>query len=424
MPKPPKPSKSPKPAKSKPGGRRLKWLLFAGIAIAALLYWLAHSGVDEKNPLKPGERYQVEKTGAGVNIDYSVLSRKLHAAVDQALAGQKLQAKDVKEAQRSANRTTAEGGVIRWHARHILTGAPADLPADTVAKAIATVVKNAGGELLASEPDEYQGAPAVRLDIGFRDTLGGEPLVITTDRVYITREKTGPSYPADTGKPGVKAKGELAIIIDDFGYNQEPIEAFVNLNRPLTFAVLPYRPYSNEAASRALAAGQQVILHLPMEPLSEKEESEAITVAVNMGDEEIQRIVAKAVTAVPGIIGVNNHQGSRATADRRVMRDTLGILKRQNLFFIDSRTNGQSIGADTARQMGVLSGENELFLDNSSDAAQIKKQLSTAGDLALKYGAATVIGHARLTTATALREALPDLEKRGIRLVFVSKLVK
>ena len=228
----------------------------------------------------------------------------------------------------------------------------------------------------------------------------------------------------NASKPLGKGKGELAIIVDDFGYTADSITSFINLGRPLTFAVLPYRPHSGEAASRALAAGLQVILHLPLEPLSEREESEAITVTTAMNDEEIQRLTAKAIASLPGITGVNNHQGSRATVDRRVMREVLTVVKKQGLFFVDSRTNGQSIAAEVSRQLGVKTGENELFLDNSADVAAIKKQLRAAGDLAIRHGKATVICHARPNTAVALREAIAELENLGVRLIYVSKLVK
>lgn len=215
----------------------------------------------------------------------------------------------------------------------------------------------------------------------------------------------------------------MAIIIDDFGYNKESIAAFAAMSRPITFAVIPYRPFSNEAAAQGVSSGKQVILHLPMEPLSKSSQSEDVTVSVNMSDEEIQDIVKRAVQSVPGLIGVNNHQGSRATADRRVMRNVLSVLKMNHLFFVDSRTNSQSIAAETARQMGVQTGENELFIDNTDEVSAVKAKLRTARDMAIKHGAVTVIGHARMNTALAVQEMMPELEAQGIQFVFVSQLL-
>jgi len=161
-----------------------------------------------------------------------------------------------------------------------------------------------------------------------------------------------------------------------------------------------------------------------MEPLSQGAQSEELTVTVNMSDGAIQDMVQKAIQAVPGLMGVNNHQGSRATADRRVMKNVLSVLKTNNLFFVDSRTNSQSIAAETARQMGIQAGENELFLDNTDDVSAVKAKLRIAQEMAAKHGTVTVIGHARMNTAVAVREMVPELEAGGIQLVFVSQLLK
>ena len=41
--------------------------------------------------------------------------------------------------------------------------------------------------------------------------------------------------------------------------------------------------------------------------------------------------------SVPGAVGVNNHMGSAATADPRLMRVVARVLARRGLFFVDSR---------------------------------------------------------------------------------------
>ena len=143
-----------------------------------------------------------------------------------------------------------------------------------------------------------------------------------------------------------------------------------------------------------------------------------------MSDQEIQQAVTKAIQSIPGVIGVNNHQGSRATADRRVMKDVLSVIRANNLFFVDSRTNSQSVAFDMSRQMGLHTGENELFIDNLSDVEAIKNQIRSAMHMALAHGTVTVIGHARMNTAIAVREMIPEIEAAGIKLVFESELVK
>ncbi len=389
------------------------------MVLGALILYLNVPDKKVKETVAPKEElYTIEKTGAGAVADYSATAQRIHAAVDNGLAGAKLDSRKVQEGRRESPRTAVEG-TIRWHARQLLLAA--DSKPDNVKQALAAQLLNTGGEVLATEPDKYEGQAATRVDVGIRDTLGGDPLTLITDRIFIPLPRK-PDQPPPPPKPA--GHGNLALLIDDFGYSAETISSFAAMPRPVTFAVLPYRPHSGEAASRALSAGHQVMLHLPMEPLAASEQSEASTIMVAMSDQEIRDMTAKAVKAVPGIIGVNNHQGSRATADRRVMKAVLGVLKANNLFFVDSRTSGQSIAFDAARQAGVRTGSNEVFLDGRNEVEYIKGQLRTAARLAIRDGNAIAIGHARPATAIAVREMIPELEAAGVKFVFVSQLVR
>ncbi len=402
---------------AKKRSNRATWI----VALVIVLIAVAYFQLTQKPEHKDTPHYELEKTGAGAVADFTAAAHKIHAAVDAGLTKSGLVVRDMKEANREVPRKNMEGS-IRWHARQLLVYVAADKSPESVQQAINSMVVDAGGVVLNTQPDTYQEQAVVRLDIGLRDTLANEPLTIITDRLYVAKEKAT----AAPGKPqaGGAIRGQLAIILDDFGYSREPIDSFVTIGRPLTFSVLPYHPYSQEAASRALSSGLQVMLHLPMEPLATAEQSEESTVTVAMSDAAIEDIVTKAISSIPGLMGVNNHQGSRATADKRVMRTVLGVIKSNNLFFLDSRTSSQSVAMDMARQAGVRTGENALFLDNSNEVSAVKKQLRTAGELAIRYGSAIVIGHARVSTATALREMIPELEASGVKLVFASQLVK
>lgn len=396
--------------------RKQTWMILAGIVIVGLLYLKFSEPSNQPVPA----RYEEVKTGAGAVVDFTKASNKVHVAVDEVLKKNSFTIKDSKEMGKEVPRQKVEG-VIRWHTRQLLVTVPKELSVETVQQHLQNDLHNAGGQVLLMQPDHYQGLDVVRLDLGFKDKIAGEEITIISDRVYLFKEK---DTVAVVPKNEVKGRGQIAIVIDDFGYNKEPIGAFTLIDRPLTFAVLPYHPFSNEAAVRGLSSGHQIILHLPMEPLARAEQSEKITISPSMSDEEIQDITRKAIQNIPGLIGVNNHQGSRATADKRVMKVVLSQLKANSLFFLDSRTNGQSIAAETGRQMGLRTGENELFIDNSDDVSAIKAKLRTAQDMAIRHGSVTVIGHARMNTATAVKEMIPELEGSGVKLVFISQIVK
>ena len=405
-------------AKRKSG--RAVWILLILAISAAALYWY-HGGKlsTDRSAVPPGQgRFVLERSGAGSTADFTASSRKIHTSVDTALAEGKGRIYHQQEQKRDVPRQQVEGS-IRWHARALLVSLPDDMKQDTF-RAILSKNLQGAGEVLSSSADEYQGYKVTRFDVGFRDKLEGDDVTIITDRLYLMNSKNMEGK----AKGVVKERGRLAIIIDDFGYTGEPIGLFTSIDRPLTFAVLPYQSHTQEAAARGLAAGHQIILHLPLEPLSGAERQEKTTIRTAMSDDDIKLVVVKALDNVPGAIGVNNHQGSKATSDKRVMRNVLAVVKNQGLFFIDSRTTSQSVAGDTARDMKIRNFDNEIFLDHSSDVSSIKQQIRAAGRLAAKEGSAVVIGHARPNTAMALRELIPELEADGIRLVFASQLVK
>lgn len=222
---------------------------------------------------------------------------------------------------------------------------------------------------------------------------------------------------------------KVAIVIDDFGgADTTGVKEMFSIKCPLTFAVMPNLPHSREHASEAVAAGYQVILHLPMEPMRGKADWLGPgTIFCNLSDEEIKERLTRDLESVPYAVGINNHTGSRATADRRVMKAILEVAKERGLFFLDSRTNGKSVVADMARKLGMPYAKRDLFLDEITDLYEVKKQIGRLTDMARKKGSAVGIGHVGQMgkyTADALKEMIPELEKQGVRFVFISELVQ
>ena len=354
--------------------------------------------------------------------DFNPRCEALHTVVDKALAGQNLIVRDVMRENKEAPRQKNDGKII-WNARSILVEGTGEGSAEKLKKILEESVRQAGGRVLASEPDRYHGFSVTRIDVGFEDQLGGGPLTIISDRVYIAETVRKPDAVVRQ-KTSTEHKGEIALIIDDFGYRQDMVAEFAAIRRPFTFAVIPFKAFSKEAAAKGLASGHQVMLHLPMEPFSGVDPAEVPnTVHLGMTSAQINELIDRAVASLPGLVGVNNHEGSKATADRRTMEIVMQALRNKSLFFVDSRTSGQSVAAEVARREKVKTTENDHFLDGMAEDAYIKKQIRTAGDMAIRLGSVTVIGHARPATAAALRELIPELEARGIKFVFVSQLV-
>ncbi|MBP2631297.1 MAG: protein of unknown function YibQ [Firmicutes bacterium] len=402
--------------------RPLVIMAIAILLIGAYFYFINAENKDRSDKIVENiPNYVMEKTGAGANANFTEKTKQIHTVVDQVLRDKNVTVLDTMQRDKTVNRQKIEGN-ISWNVRQM----PVSIPngaVDELRAALNKALHKIGAKIINTEPDQYNGNAAIRLDIGIEDELDGDQVTIIADKLYVMQKKTSltDKFPP-VSKGGSKAK--IALVIDDFGYTEEPINAYEAIDRPLTFAVLPNHPYSKEAANRGYKSGRQIILHLPMEAMSSSAKAEVQTINVNMSDSEIRAMVNELTEAVPHIIGVNNHQGSKATSNQRVMKVVLNELASKGLLFIDSKTIASSIAYDTARAVGVKTGENKIFLDNSSDVDEIKKQLRQAGNIALKNGSAIAIGHARLNTAKAIKEFIPELEAQGIELVFASELLK
>jgi len=215
----------------------------------------------------------------------------------------------------------------------------------------------------------------------------------------------------------------LAIIIDDLGSDLAPAEALLKLRYPLTLSILPSQPHSAEIADEAFRRGDQVMLHLPMEFEGNAAKPEAIELRVGMGSGDVDRLLAQMLGSVPHAVGINNHEGSRATADPALMADVMTALRQRNLFFIDSRTTAATVAYDAARQAGVRAASRNVFLDDVETREAILRQLDLAERDAVNDGSAIAIGHPHPVTIAALEQALPQLKARSVRLVFASALV-
>ncbi|HKX19615.1 MAG TPA: divergent polysaccharide deacetylase family protein [bacterium] len=216
----------------------------------------------------------------------------------------------------------------------------------------------------------------------------------------------------------------VAIIFDDAGYSLRAAREVIALPRPVTISVLPDLPFSTPIAEEAAAHRVQILLHLPVQPDDAALDLGPGGVTVDMSNGAIARTVASDFATVPGAAGTNNHMGSRGTADPRVMRAILGVVKARRLFFVDSLTSPRSVGAETARAMGVRTAVRAVFLDSQDDDTYVRAQFHALIRVAQTRGEAIAIGHVGKVTARVLREMLPEFDEAGIQFVPVSLLVR
>ena len=140
-------------------------------------------------------------------------------------------------------------------------------------------------------------------------------------------------------------------------------------------------------------------------------------------EDEIKARINKSFSHLPEAVGLNNHQGSRGTADIRIMTILANEIKANKKFFVDSRTTRNSVAESTMRKYGVPTNKRDIFLDNDLDEEKIRIQMLKLADVAERKGIAIGIGHVKPQTLAVLQREIPDLQKKGFRFEFVSRLV-
>lgn len=215
---------------------------------------------------------------------------------------------------------------------------------------------------------------------------------------------------------------QVALIIDDCGQWKDTERGIIALPIPVTLSVLPHVHYTEQIAQDAADAGKGVMLHVPMEPLSHMNPGPG-EIKTAMSDAAITKQMEDDIAQVPLAKGLNNHEGSEATADDRVMKDVIAVAKEHNLFFIDSRTNAKTVGAADATDAGVPTASRDVFLDNQASVAYTESMLEHAVAVARANGSAIAIGHPKPTTLEAIRAMYPKMEAEGIHFVLAQSLV-
>lgn len=221
----------------------------------------------------------------------------------------------------------------------------------------------------------------------------------------------------------------LSIVIDDLGHDPRADRRALALPGPVALAVLPHTAHGAALAESAQRAGKEVLLHLPMDPEGDPDDTQAAAgpgrLENHMSAREIVAMLHYDLQTVPHAVGVNNHMGSRLTQNAAAMEALMRALReRGNLFFLDSRTTPQSIAARVALEHGVPALVRDVFLDNDRGEENVRGQLQRLERLLQTRGYAIAIGHPYPETLAALERWLPTAAARGFRVVPLSAMLE
>lgn len=236
-------------------------------------------------------------------------------------------------------------------------------------------------------------------------------------------DKPEPRNTANRSTTG-KMRPVISIVIDDMGLNIRNSKILAAMTSPLTLAYLPYADNLPAQTREAYAKGHELIVHMPMEPdnIARNNPGPNALLASLTPEENLLRLQHN-LGQFDGYIGLNNHMGSRLTADAKAMRPILMAVKQKNLWFLDSKTIGNSVAGQMAKEIGIPYAERDVFLDNVPNINAVLAQLRQVEQVAAKRGYAIAIGHPHDATLAALQAWMPTVQNRGFKLVPLSTII-
>lgn len=286
--------------------------------------------------------------------------------------------------------------------------APGHLTPTQCQIAVAHAARSVHGDIVRAELKHDRGDQLVLL-VGFGRAL--------THRIVVR------PAPAPRVAQNAPAGPRIALIIDDLGHNWNgTTQGFLALPVPVTLAVLPELPKSGRVFEEAQKREIPTLLHLPMEPEGGSDPGKH-AIRTGMAADDIDEIVGNHLQRYKTFVGVNNHMGSRATADRATMRALMAALQKRDLVFVDSQTTPHSLGRAAGREAGVWCLANDLFLDDKAEPTEaVSANLQRLAQMARKHGLAVGIAHPHPDTLRALRALLPRLQAEGFQFVTLADL--
>ncbi|MFD2261263.1 divergent polysaccharide deacetylase family protein [Lacibacterium aquatile] len=234
----------------------------------------------------------------------------------------------------------------------------------------------------------------------------------------------GPAWQRFAQKPpALSGRIPITVVIDDMGVDHKRSQRTTMLPGPLTLSYLPYARDLSAQAAAAFATGHELMLHMPMQAETSHVDPGPNPLLVGLGPEEIRRRVRAGLSSFNGFVGVNNHMGSRFTADTPGMSIVMQELQAAGVLWLDSRTTPRTVGVPLAKAKGIPTLSRDVFLDDDPKLAAVRKQLATLETVARKHGHGIAIGHPKDDTITALAEWLPTLPGKGFVLVPITALL-
>ncbi len=187
---------------------------------------------------------------------------------------------------------------------------------------------------------------------------------------------------------------------------------------------LSFSPYAENLAqwiNLARAAGHEVLINLPMEPLNfPANDPGPQTLLTSLSEQQNLERLNWSLNRVTGYVGVSNHMGSRFTATPEALKPVLQAINTRGLMFLDTRQTPRSVAVKLATEIGLPRAFNNRSLDQEASRVAIDARLAEIEKVARENGAAVAMGSPYPVTFERVLGWLPSLEGKGFALAPIS----
>jgi polysaccharide deacetylase 2 family uncharacterized protein YibQ len=295
--------------------------------------------------------------------------------------------------------------------------------------------------LLAARGNPYDGGPVARARIAFSPTQStvtepGAAQAAAASGALPPAPIAGLSAPGPGGLlPIIAADGraswkayarpfvddgrpKIALVIGGLGLNADAARQAIDALPPeVTLSFSPYAEGLQALIDRARAAGHEVMVEIPMEPLDYPDTDPGpYTLMSAAQPEEISHKLDWLMSRTTGYFAVTNAFGSRFLAQEKTMAPFTQALRQRGVAFVD---DGQAVGRGGGLHRASLSPR----IDGDLDGEAIDNQLLALEALALQSGGALGTGSGYPLTVAQVQKWAIAVRDRGYALAPASALM-
>lgn len=296
------------------------------------------------------------------------------------------------------------------------SAAPAAPATTAAAEATAPATASAGASLGSTATASAVTAPAA---IDTTQTASAAAPAASNAGVPPWKKNARP-FPADDPRPRV------SLVIAGLGLTAAQTQAAIDQLPPeITLGFSPYSGELQNWIAKARAAGHEVLIELPMEPLNYPADDpgpQALLASLSPAEnlKRLDWVLARS----DQMVGLVANMGSKFQANARLIRPILTRIAEKGYLYVDNRSGPTSVVSEIAGSIDLPWTYNTRFIDAEATRVSIDGRLQQLERTAREKGFALGLAQGYPVTIERVAAWAKSLEVKGLALAPASALAK